>query len=454
MLQRLVFRPARHLLPALTPLLALLLMVACGGDSDEEMPGDDKCKLDTDCGGATPACGPAGVCVACEENSQCSGATPVCETATNSCRACSADTECSSGVCLASQGTCATTDQLVYVKEAGGVDTGTCEQSAPCATINFAKGRVTAARNVIRVIGNLTKSGELQTKVYVDGDGGTWTAPALPVLGVGTSAGDVTVEGLNIAGLTIASDSPVQCLNNASLRLHNTSVKLGAPAIFSVCKLTLTKSQVSEARTAVLCMDSGLTIEESKISGVDQKVINASACAVKLVRNEITGTPAAQFLVELTNPSSLTVENNLVWDKTTLTSSGISVTGAPTGGVIRFNTLVSTAAGAHTGEGVQCGGTSVVSSNVIAWQNGNAVGGNPCARRFNAFDSLTPVGAGEGNTAGTLANLFVNPALDFHPAATSPALGLADVNDKIGVDLDGKARPSTGRLDAGAYEVQ
>lgn len=450
MLQRLVFRPVRHLLPA----LALLLMVACGGDGEEENPGDGKCKVDTDCGGATPACNAAGVCVACEENSQCSGATPVCETTTNSCRACSADTECGSGVCLASLGTCATAEQLVYVKEAGGVDTGTCDQAAPCATMNYAKGRVTATRNVIRVSGNLTKSGELQAKIYVDGDGGTWTSTGLPVLGVGTSAGDVTVEGLTIAGQTIATESPVQCLNNASLHLYNSSVKLGAPAIFSVCKLTLTKSQVSEARTAVQCMDSGLTIEGSKIAGVDQKVINASACAVKLTRNEITGTPAAQFLVELTNPTSLTVENNLLWDKTTLTSSGISVTGAPTGGVIRFNTLVSTAAGTHTGEGVQCSGTSVVSSNVIAWQNGNAVGGNPCARRYNAFDSLTPVGAGEGNTAGTLANLFVNPASDFHPGAASPALNLADPNDKIGVDLEGKARPTTGRLDAGAYEVQ
>jgi hypothetical protein len=451
MLQRLVSRPVRLVLPAL-----VLWMVACGGDGQEEMPGEDKCKVDADCGGATPACGAAGVCVACEANAQCSGATPVCETTTNTCRSCSADSECSSGVCLASLGTCATADQLVYVKEAGGVDNGLCEQSAPCATINYAKNRATATRNVLRVIGNLNQSGELQKKIYVDGDGGTWTAAALPVLGVGTSDGDVTIEGLTISGpAVIAANSPVvQCLNNASLRFHDAKVKLAAPGIFSVCKLTLIKSQISETRTAVQCMDSALTIEESKISGVAQKVIDASACQVKLVRNEITGTTEDQFFVAVTNPPSLVIENNLLWDKTTLTSSGISVTGAPTGGVIRFNTMVASAAGTHTGEALNCVGTSTVSSNVMAWQNGKAVGGNPCVRRYNAFDSLTPVGVGEGNTSGTLASLFVNPASDFHPAATSPALNLADPADKIAVDLDGKARPATGRLDAGAYEVQ
>jgi len=451
MLQRLMFRPVRLVLPAL-----VLWMIACGSDGPEETPGDGKCKVDTDCGGATPACGDAGVCVACEMNSQCSGAAPVCELATNTCRGCSADTECSSGVCLGSLGTCATADQLVYVKEAGGVDTGMCEQSAPCATINYAKNRATGARNVLRVIGNLTQAGELQKKIHVDGDGGTWTSAGLPVLGVGTADGDVTIEGLTISGPPVVADNApvVQCLNNASLHFHDAKVKMAAPGIFSVCKLTLTKSQVSETRTAVQCMDSALTIEDSKISGVARKVIEASGCQVKLVRNQITGTTSDQYFVDVINPPSLVIENNLLWDATTLTSNGISVTGAPTGGVIRFNTMVASMAGVHTGEALTCSGTSVASSNVMAWQNGKAVGINPCARRFNAFDAQTPVGAGEGNTSGTLANLFVNPISDFHLAATSPALGLADPNDKTSVDLDGKARPATGRLDAGAYEVQ
>ncbi len=450
MLQRLVFRSARHVLPA----LVLFWMAACGGDSEEEQP-SDKCKVDAECGGGTPVCGAAGVCVACLDNSQCSGATPVCDLPTNTCRGCAADSECASGVCLASQATCATEDQLVYVKEAGGADTGMCEKNAPCATINYAKNRATGARNVIRVIGNLTAGGELQSKVFVDGDGGTWTAAALPVLGVGTNAADVTIEGLTIAGPAQATAQPVvQCLNGASLRFHNAAVKLGSPGIFSVCKLSITKSEITEVRTAVDCMDGAVTIEQSKISGAQTKVISGMNCSAKLSRNEITGTPTAQALVDLVSPPMLSIENNLLWDKTTLASNGITVSGAPTGGTIRFNTLVATAAGAHSGDGVICSGTAVVSSNVIAWQNGAAVVTNPCARRFNAFDAMTPVGVGEGNTSGTLANLFVNPASDFHPAASSPARDLADPNDKVSVDLEGKPRSATGRLDAGAYEVQ
>jgi hypothetical protein len=444
---------------ALALTLGLVGLTACGSDDPKEDPmPNDKCELDSECADTpgTPYCGGAGVCVACEENAQCSGATPVCELASNTCRACSADSECGSGVCLATLGTCALPEQLVYVKQ-DGVDTGTCEAGAPCATLNYAKNRATATRNVIRVIGNLTQTAELQTKLYVDGDGGTWTAPAANVsaLTVGTSAGDVTIEGLTLQGTTIASTAAViDCLNLASLRLHQATVKQGTPGIFSVCKLHLSDSTISDVRNAVTCMDSALFFERSKIGTSDDSAIKATNCEVKLLRNEITGNPGPRFLVDVASPAMLTVENNLLWDRMALTSSGLSVTNAPTGGTIRFNTLVNTSPGAHNGNGVSCVGTSQVSSNVIAWQAGNAaVVPNACARRYNAYDSLTSVGVGEGNTSAAMATLFLDPAGDFHLGASSPALGLADPDDKVAVDLDGKARPTSGRLDAGAYET-
>lgn len=442
-------------LPALV-LFGLLGTGACGSDGNGETP-DGKCKLDSQCTGnaATPYCNAAGACVACLENTQCSGATPVCEQSSFTCRGCSADAECgSSGVCLATLGTCALPAQLIYVKEAGGVNNATCSAEAPCATITHAKGMVTAARNVIRVLGNLNQVAELQSKVYVDGDGGTWSADNGVILSVGTQNGDVTVEGLSIQGKLISNTFPaVQCQNGASLRLHQATVKLGTPAISSVCKLSITSSKLLESRGSIDCMDGSVSVEGSDLNSEGVRAIVSARCAVSLSRNKIAADPGAAPLIDIIDPPMLTIENNLIWDRTTLTSTGVKVTNAPTGGRIRFNTVVNSRTGAHTGEGVSCLGTSVVSSNVIAWQNGPGQVVNACARRFNALDTATPLGVGEGNTMASLAALFVDPAADFHPTPTSPSLGLADPDDKVPVDLDGKPRAATGRLDSGAYEL-
>lgn len=448
--------PALRALPAIMVLGLGLGAFGCGSDDDPgETPGG-QCKADSECSAsaATPFCNTsAGVCVACKENAHCAGATPVCEQESLTCRACSADTECGSGVCLATAGTCALPDQLIYVKQ-GGMDTGLCDSAAAACSMNYAKGRASASRNVLRVLGNLTQPAELQGKFYVDGDGGTWSAASGVVLSVGTQAGDVTVEGLSLQGPDITNTFPtVQCQNGASLRLHQAQVKLGTPAISAACKLSLSESKVLESRGSIDCMDGSLSIETSELNAVDRRSITTARCSVKLSRNKISANPGPAAVVDIIDAPMLTIENNLILDRTTLTSTGLSITNAPTGGAIRFNTVVNSKAGAHTGEGIACVGTSVVSSNVIAWLNGPGQVTNACARRYNAFDSMTPLGVGEGNTQAAVTALFVDPAGDFHPLATSPSLGLADPNDKVPVDLDGKARPASGRLDAGAYEI-
>ncbi len=434
---------------------ALGALGACGSDDDDpgETP-EDKCTLDSQCSGATPYCGPASACVECVQSSQCaSAAAPFCDTETYACRGCNADSECASGVCLASLGTCAAADQLIHVKQ-GNPDIGMCDAAAPCGTLNYAKNRATAQRNVIRVQGNINQSVELQSKIFVDGDGGTWTTTAGTLLNVGTAAGDVTVEGLTLQGQSIVSTfAVVECLNDASLRFHQATIKLGSPGITAVCKVTVTASKIVETIGSVSCTNGSVTVEDSELNSEDATAIAGNKCAAKLARNEITGNPGQNPLIGLTDPPQLTIENNLIWDKLTRTSTGISVTNAPASGLIRFNTLVNTAPGAHTGDAVACSGTSAVTSNVLAWQFGSTLVGNACARRYNAFDANTPVGDGEGNQVGTMAKLFVDPAADFHLGAESPALNLADPSEKITVDLDGKLRPTTGRLDAGAYEL-
>jgi hypothetical protein len=461
MLLRLCFRTlaGRLVCPAAVGFCCLILLGvgSCGGDNNNK----PQCDLDADCAGtpATPYCSAELTCVACEETSQCAGTTPVCEPTTHTCQACSADSQCASGVCLETSGSCAAPAQLIYVKELGGADAGMCDEKAPCATITYATGRVTAQRDVIRVIGNLTKSAGLQTKVTIDGDGSTWKLAkgvAASAVLVNTAAADVIIEGLTLAADNNAS--PVVDCSNGALRLHQTTISGGDQAgISAACKLTVTRSKISlNFNNGVICSGGSLTIEDSEVGGNTGRAIISTNCGVRLARNRIEGNSGVVFAIDLASPAKLEVENNLIWAKTVGNTRGISVSNAPTGGLIRFNTIVNIAAGAHVGEGVHCDGTSTVTSNVIAWQAGAAVAANDCARRFNAYDSSTPIGGGDGNVSAALTSLFVNPVIaspDFHLAAGSPAHALAEPGVSVPVDLDGKARPTTGRLDAGSFET-
>jgi Right handed beta helix region len=443
-------------------IVTLWLAAACSGDGggNSGEPGD--CKVDSDCSGspATPYCSAAKTCVGCEDSSQCSGATPTCDLPTTTCRACSADSECASGVCLEVAGTCASAAQLIYVKEAGGADNSTCELATPCATINYAKSQIMGERNVIRVIGALSAIAELQSKVTIDGDGSKWTAAAGSIVSVGTANGDVTIEGFNIEGPTGPVGSPaVDCLNMASLRLHQVTIaktKISQVAISAVCKVAITNSKIIDnVGGGVKCSDGGsISIEDTEMRNNTGKSVDAQTCKVRLLRNRISGNASVGAMVTVVSPPELLIENNLMVDSQSVASSGISVTNAPDTGAIRFNTLVNTATLPHTGTGIACNGAAgVVTSNVIAWQGASPLIATPCQSRYNAFDSTTAVGAGVGNTSATMVSLFVNPASDFRLAVGSPALGLGEPGATIAVDLEGKPRPTTGRADAGAFET-
>ena len=453
----LAFRTARWWITS-GCLFALISLGACGGE--EKQIAAEACTVNADCAGtpATPYCKDALTCVGCLENSHCtSSSAPICDLGSNTCRGCSMDSECASGVCLAAAGTCAEPAQILYVNATAGTNNATCDKLTPCRTMLHTKGLISGTRNVIRVIGPLTETVELQTKVHVDGDGSTWTASSTP-LNVGTGNGAVTVEGFTIQGPAGSTSQPViQCLNSGALRVHD--VKLtGAggsqPAIYSVCDTTITKSEIfSNPGGAVYCEGQALRIEDSLLRDNQARSVDCMGCSVTMARNRITALTGGQSAVRIASAPMMQVENNLITERASGAARGIEVTNGPTGGQIRFNTLVNITAGAHTGEGISCAGTSVVTSNVIAWQNGLAQGGNACARRYNAFDSSTAIGTGEGNLSAALAALFVNPASDFHLAAGSPAHGLAEPGAKVAQDLEGKARPTDGRLDAGAYET-
>lgn len=446
---------ARRWLLGLAVAMAFFVGGACGGDSKTLI--DESCKVDTDCAGDTPYCDTAAsTCVACLENSHCpSSSAPICELSNNTCRGCSADAECPSGVCMAASGTCAVPAQILYLNATTGLNNPNCSKEAPCKTMLHVKDLVNATRNVIRVIGPLNEQGNLQAKVHVDGDGSEWTF-AGKVLGVTTSAAAVTVEGVtmrNVGG--VAMEPVIQCSNMGSLRLHQVVVQGSSnqgEAVFSSCDTTITKSLINNTvGPGVLVRNRALTIEDSTLRDNMGYAIRTESSTVTLARNRISGAAPGATLAHLENAPALLLENNLVTSGS-LTTTGVLVLNGPSAGQLRFNTLVNTALGARTSEGITCSGTSIITSNVIAWQYGAAQGVNACARRYNAVDSNTPVGNGEGNVSAALTALFVGSDT-FSLAAGSPAHGLGEPGLKVATDLEGKPRPAEGRLDAGAFET-
>jgi hypothetical protein len=67
--------------------------------------------------------------------------------------------------------------------------------------------------------------------------------------------------------------------------------------------------------------------------------------------------------------------------------------------------------------------------------------------------SVTVSGTGT-NIVPDIANVFVNPASDFHQKATSPTINAGATDSLTGTsDLDGNARPQASAIDIGAYET-
>ena len=91
------------------------------------------CKAAPDkCTGATAVCDPvADVCVECLPGSAaaCVGVEPVCS-ADNTCRGCTAHSECASAVCLP-DGSCAAESDVAYVDGTAGAGAA-CTLAAPC----------------------------------------------------------------------------------------------------------------------------------------------------------------------------------------------------------------------------------------------------------------------------------------------------------------------------------
>ena len=152
----------------------------------------------------------AGQCVTCTSNAQCAGATPVCASATDTCRACAGDSECSAtgpGVCM-TDGHCATDGEAIYV---GTLGSATCSESnagtvqAPVCSLLAGVGLAkSASKPVVVVRGALNPASttiSVSSPVTIVGRSSAVLAPAAPGADCITiTSGDITLRNLTIQG--------------------------------------------------------------------------------------------------------------------------------------------------------------------------------------------------------------------------------------------------------------
>jgi hypothetical protein len=402
------------------------------------------CGVDDDCLGVPgkPHCDIDGTCVGCFSNDQCPTDKAICDLDTRSCRGCTGDDQCASGVCIEADGICAADTEILYVTQLG-VDSGGCAKTAPCRTITYASGFVTATKRVIRILsGNFSTDANtvaLGQAIVIDGSNTTLALGGAPMFSVGDRA---TVEG-------------VRTTSNAEVF----NVAVGG-------RLKIAATTIESGRIAML---NGGSIEMSDVKFVngDMDLRNGS---VTIIRGDFDRSPIATSNCELSisasrlgpgldtiNASSglVTIENN-VFVATVEGENLLRFVGHAPGSTFRFNTVVNTSTIQSSGTAIGCDNSIEMTSNIIAY-NTTIPFSSQCVVRHTLFD-LAGAQAAMGGTANVSADgstFFRDRSNgDFHLPSTSPALGLGEPG-LVTIDRDGNARPAPmgSAPDVGAYEA-
>jgi hypothetical protein len=412
------------------------------------------CSADPDCVGISglPYCSPEGACVACLDSSQCEDpGAAVCDDATYECRPCVEDVECASGVCLSLEGTCAVTDDVVYVSTSG-TDSGDCPSGAPCRTIQYGLNYVTAQRRVLRLVDSdfsVPDGVNLDRDVYLDTASTRMSRTSVgPIITVDTPS-TVTVEGIRIVNTSVVLSIDVN--TQADVTLNAIDVTRGSISVGGAATLRVMHSHFT-ALSNIACQ-SRVEVDDSTFEA--QSTVTGNYCVEANIHHN-------RFLVAVGRAIAMThstaqIENNLVVVQgSTSPEIAVTSTASPQGSNIRFNTFASEGSG--TGSAMSCGFGDTATSNIFAWQSPNALySGSACTHTYSLFDAAAGAVPGAGNVTGVASgDVFVAPANgDYHPASDSGALGAAEAGLDVSDDLMHSPRPAPAGStpDIGAYEM-
>ncbi len=383
-------------------------------DVDAPLDAATGCKAAPDkCTGNTPACDMvADKCVECTIASHdlCTGVEPVCG-ADETCRGCTAHSECMSEVCLP-DGSCAAEGDVAYVNGTAGAGAA-CTKAAPCKTMTAAVG---TAKTIVKVTG-LVKEASVGL--------------------MGTAARKVFGDaGAKIEG-TSGSQNLLEMRDTASLELFNVTVGGTAGSKPSACialiagtpTLRVTGGKLENCQVGIMSTGGTVTVTGSTVSGNVSGGITTTNGVVKLTNN---------FIIRNGNASTAGV-------------GGVSLTSAAAGSLIDFNTIVDNDASAAGFGGIACIGSVVVATNSILAGNRQNGASTMASQMFGCTAQTSAV------LISTALLTFKNDTVvpyDYHLQSGSVAIDAATTSTATAFDADGDARPQGVSKDQGADEYK
>lgn len=345
-------------------------------------------------------------CVACTATDigMCGGTAPICQADT--CRACSANIQCSSDACMP-DGSCAEMTDVAYVKVAGGVDNATCDKANPCATL----GAGIAAKHIVRADGNFSQSIAITTGSYT-------------LLGSRDAGGQITTTNASQPSLLSVS-------TGASITVRDVGfINSTANAVTSSGTLALDRCEVNNAT----------------LIG-----IQATGGMLTLTRSQVYSNHGGG--IDLQN-ATFAITNAFVIENGNATSAFGGVSIYRSSGSLDFSTIANnTGSGATaTAMGVTCAqtGAMVFNSDIVYANGNNQSDGAACTYKYS---NLFGVGAPAASGTNLNTTLTFTGAHDYHLASGSPVRDMADPNATLPNDIDGDARPQGNARDIGADEL-
>ena len=395
----------------------------------------------------TPRCNaPTGQCVACLMSADCPKAAPVCNVANFTCHKCVAHSECSSGICDTTNGTCVDATDIAYVNNASGACSDTMHASTPTmpyCQIQYAASNApqkfilvsgsATAYNALALNATTTAIGPL-TIVGPAGRGtamkATVTSTTLPALFASTTAAalTLTVDGLDFIGASgaAANAEGIKCQGGSA--------------------------------TATLTIKNS-TIEMSGTNGV-----NSSGCVLALDASIISANASEGVLVA---SSTYVITNNIIHHNGSNSGlSGVNIDAASTG-TFAFNTVAANGGANAAFGGIVCaanGSNKLIEDSIVAQ---NAASPMSNGSQFTGKCQLQSVVPGPDAFSGAIqmAPAFLS-ITDFHLDTTGGALatnqaccidklaGATTPNATHDVDFGPRPKVPGGKLDIGAHEAQ
>ncbi|HZI45244.1 MAG TPA: hypothetical protein VFD53_08495, partial [Ilumatobacter sp.] len=299
------------------------------------------CDGDASCPAASaPWCAPDGACVACLDATHCGGDAPICDSATRSCRACTADNECPDGICLAYEGVCATNAEAVFVRN-DGIDRGDCTAEAPCATIAFGLARLTGVRRVLRLdsidYGSDTAI-VIDRDVYLDAAGTRVTSEGSPTITFSNSATAV-IENVRLNPGQVFVNNGADVIAYGLVLDDGSSVRVGVsgqPDLRATLRFIRGRAG-NESRA--FC--EGLSRLEVQDSEFDNSKIQADFCELYVARNRFVEI-ADSWAVSGINFLDTLVENNFIQNAPNTQGGFVRLTtpqASPREVTVRYNTM-------------------------------------------------------------------------------------------------------------------